>query len=199
MQMLDDNMKSQLMAYRMDALTAKHLHAGRLHPLRAASAIIDYMALAVPVLYFAIRFLAKGTDVAGIAEAIWEILAALLFALVLVKLSFKFEERIERHAKGLANNSTLAVSCLRLIEDAQVSSKREYDMLADKATELETEDRTVLGKVTDPVKQRAYREALKEFDTQGKAQCSVCGASAYSYHPGSCQVCGNSPAKRGQI
>jgi len=195
--MLDEDSKKQLRSYRMDALTAKHLHHGRLSRRRKASLIVDFLAVGVPVLYFAFRFTAKGTRAQEVTEFIWEFLAAALSVLAILKLSFRWEDYIEKHSKLMAENNWLAVKARKLLDAANSAQRKDYDQFIEQALELEDEDRRALGDVPEQKKQRAYREALKDFDPDGPAHCPVCGSSAYSFKPGSCQVCGNTPAKRG--
>lgn len=92
---------------KLDSLAAKHLHVKALESLNFGIQIVDYLAVCVPVLYFAIRYLAKGTPYDGIAETGWEILAAILLALTLLKIVFRWQDKAQIHSTLLGENIAL--------------------------------------------------------------------------------------------
>ncbi len=190
--MLDENCVDQLRSLRIDALTAKHLHHGRLSRKRKASLVVDFLAIGVPVLYFALRFTAKGTQHQEVAEIAWEFLAAILLALAIIKMSFRWEDYIGKHSELMAENNWFASKANKMADAAPSTPRKEFDQLREQAVELEDKDLRSLGTVPDQEKRRAYREALKESSPNGV--CPICQSSAYSYTPGSCQVCGNTPS-----
>lgn len=194
--MLDLKAQEQLIDERIKALTAKHLHYIRLNLLRRASLVVDFLALGVPTFYFAIRFVAKGTDAQFITEIIWELLAATLLVLTLMKLAFRWEDRLEKHTRLMAENNALAAKAKQLLDFKTRVSRREYEDFVGQATKLEDDDHVALGDVPLKQRQRAYRDAIKEFAlTKEDAKCPICNASVYTVYPGSCQTCGNTPAK----
>ena len=193
---LDQESRELLANYRMDALVAKHLHYARISRLRLASRLVDFLAIGVPTLYFALRFTMKETEYQGITETAWEFLAAVLAVLSVCKLVFRWDDYTARHAKLMADNNAVAMDAQRLIAAGDGVTREKYEHFVERAVGLENEDRDVLAKVGDADRRRAYREAFKDFDLQGKATCPACGASAYAFRPGTCQICGNTPARR---
>jgi mobilome CxxCx(11)CxxC protein len=113
-----------------------------------------------------------------------------------MKLVFRWEERLEKHTRLMAENNWLAAKAKQLLDSTARVSRREYEDFVGQATKLEDDDRVALGDVPLKQRQRAYRDAIKEFAlTKDEAKCPICDASVYTVKPGSCQTCGNTPAK----
>jgi mobilome CxxCx(11)CxxC protein len=179
---------------RMDALSTKHLHEFRLASLSRKNLAVDLLAIGVPVLYFPIRYLAKGTIYGAYIEALWELLAGVLAFCVVLKMVYKWQERAVQHSKLRDENISLASQAERLLQKTKSNLADEsngFMLLADK---LEKDDREAFGgRIEKKERQRAYREALKEFSPASTTPCPECGASPLHYKPGSCQLCGNTP------
>lgn len=178
---------------RMDALATKHLHEYRLLYLSRLNLIVDFLAIGVPVLYFPIRYLAKGTPISIRTEVMWEILAAILLASAIAKIIWKWQDRAVQHSKLLGENITLASQAEHLLNNSNSSSSSSAQWFFLVADNLEKVDRESLGRIDDKDRKLAYREALKEFSPGSTTVCPECGASPWQYKPGSCQVCGNTP------
>jgi mobilome CxxCx(11)CxxC protein len=193
--MIDDDGKKRLLSIRTAAIVDKHLYARRLASVRLRSRAVDFTALATPTLYFALRLTAKGTDAQHDVEICWEFLAATLMVLTLFKLVFKWDENAEKYSRQIAENIQLANKSYDIYVKHATVSQKEYRAFVDEAGRIEKEDRDILGHVRPDEERRAYREALKELDPSGDAICPACGASARRFSPGSCQECGNTPAR----
>lgn len=178
---------------RTNCLAAKHLHAKALGKLRTMNRSVDYLAVAVPVLFFPIRYMFKATSYERLAEIGWEILATILLATVIYKMANRWQERSETHSKLLGQNISLARQAYALLQTVTVSSETAA-LFRSMASTLEQEDREALENVTADDKKFAYREALKEFQPGAAATtCPMCGASPWRFTAGECQLCGNTP------
>lgn len=196
--MLKEEVVNTIYQKRIDALSAKHLHERRLALFTRWNLMVDFLAIAVPILYFPIRYLAKGTSNGIWAETGWEIFAAILLVAAVAKIIWKWQDRAVQHSKLLGENITLASQAEHLLHNSKTTSSDSADWFFFVADNLEHADREALGKIQVKEKQFAYREALKEFSPGSITFCPVCGASPWKYKPGSCQACGNTPANREQ-
>jgi mobilome CxxCx(11)CxxC protein len=188
--MIDAQTLSKITQKKFDSLCAKHLHVKRLSKLHGLSRLVDWLAVAVPAIYFAIRFSAKGTEYGPLAEHVWEGLAGLLIALAALKIAYGWQDRAEKHSKLLGENIALVGQADYLATDQNTSaeSARLFLVLAERS---ETADREALGQPAEKARQFAYREALKEC--QPDAVCPACNSSPWKFKIGSCQLCGNTP------
>jgi mobilome CxxCx(11)CxxC protein len=180
---------------KLNALASKQLHMRQLSRLNKSNKIVDSVALGAPVFYFAVRYLAKGTKYADLAEGIWELLAAALLTLMIVKLVLRWQERALEHSKLMGENISLVGLADNLISNPQ-NIPTTSSLFATLVQQSETNDRNSLGERKPIENQWAYREALKEFADKNVA-CDNCGASPWNYTPGVCQMCGGTPVTAG--
>jgi mobilome CxxCx(11)CxxC protein len=155
---------------------------------------VDILAFGVPFLYLTLRLIFKGTIHEKAAEISWDVVAALLFILAILKLVLRWQERAQEHSRLLGENITLVGLADNLLlnqSTATAETIRYFNLLTERS---EREDRESLGEVSPKDKQFAYREGLKESEPGNTAiVCPVCKSSPYQFTPGSCQVCGNTP------
>lgn len=183
---------------RFDALGTKHLFQHELAEIDWKNKAVDVLAVVVPILYFVIRFLAKGTEWASWAEHVWEILAVILLATAAAKLGLGWQKDAETYSRLRNENIVLtsrATDLLRFPDQLSVESVRLFFALQDR---LENDAREALKHIPPGDKRRldAYREGLKEYEPGStKTVCPMCNASPWKYTPGSCQVCGNTPVE----
>jgi mobilome CxxCx(11)CxxC protein len=196
--MIDDATIGTIRQKRFDSLAAKHLHVKRRDRLNWWSRLADFLALGVPISYFAFRLIARGTSWQWLAEISWEILATALLVLVALKMNYRWEETAQIHSKLLGENISLARQADGLLTGADVSpSVQLFLSLADRS---EKEDRDSLGEPQEKDQQFAYRKALKESGGT-TVVCPICHLSPWRFaraYPwkfarGSCQLCGNKP------
>src|SRR5262249_50594856 len=107
---------------KLNALAAKHLHKKRLAWLNGLNKFVDALAVLVPILYFAARYLAKGTSASEIVEPIWEVLAVILLASVALKLIYGWQEKAEQHSELIAENISLARHADNLLSNIQAAT-----------------------------------------------------------------------------
>ncbi|MDQ3813873.1 MAG: hypothetical protein M3347_07960 [Armatimonadota bacterium] len=182
---------------KLDAFCAIAYHESRLNKLRRLDQISEWLGLAVPIIYVAFRFLAKGTDYERPVETIWEILAAALLAMILAKVIFGWTDKIAQHKQQMAANLNLITQADNILQRKKLTNHEVTDdttlfftLLADK---IEEADRDLLGKIPKSEEISVYRESLKRFGTD--VCCPICGLSPFKFvvGPNPCQTCGNSP------
>lgn len=116
---------NQLQQIRMNALAAKYLHQVRLNTLRRCITAVDVIAMIVPISFFPIRYLLKGSVIGAYAEIVWEVLASLLFALSLLRIILKWQESAEKHNELLARNISLANDAEQMLDGGQIASSED--------------------------------------------------------------------------
>ena len=179
---------------KLNALCAKYLHQKKLNKLTGPNFFIDYMVMAVTVLYFPIRYLAKGTAYSSYAETGWEFSAAILFIFSLIKTVYKWQDRINKHNKLMLLNMSLVSEADEILNSENINPEL-FRFFSSSVNNLESEDREALGQISEKDKKWGYREAIKEFyPAQNNSICPQCKASPWNYKKGSCQLCGNTPA-----
>lgn len=191
--MLDEARINAIYQRRMDAIAAKHLHEYRISIYNLLNCFSDSFAIGVPVLYLPVRYLAKGTSTGPLIELLWEMLAGILLVLAVIKVIWKWQDRAAQHSKLIGENISLATQAEQLLNNASTTTIDSAQWFLVIADNLEKTDRESFGRIKEKDRQRAYREALKEFSPGKTITCPECGASPWHYKPGSCQLCGNTP------
>ena len=194
----------QIRQKRFDCLAAKRLHKRQLHRLNFVNVIVDILALSTPVVALSVRFVLKGGEWAAAADIVWEIMAACLFVLTIIKLVGRWSENQQEHSRLMGENISLVSLADGLLADR---SKLTEDLSLFRALQQqsETNDSRLLGEPKILDKQWAYREALKE-DGGANVVCPLCGLSPFKFKKKStfnkeqtCDTCGNlGETKRGQ-
>jgi mobilome CxxCx(11)CxxC protein len=194
--MLDAVVISTIRQKKLDSLAVKHLHVKSLVRLTRLDRLVDALAIAVPILYFVPRFITKGTSYDDIVEVGWEITAAVLLVLTVLKIIYRWQDRIKNHSRLLGEN----ISLVRQADDLLLSTAGLPDtvqLFLRLAERSETSDREAIGEPSEKQRQFAYREALKEWEPGNvRISCPACGASPWKFKGGSCQLCGNTPVLR---
>ena len=181
---------------KMDALSGKHLHELCLSPLRKWNYAVDALAITVPILLLVARLLAKGAAWGIYVDDVAEGLAAVLLVLAALKIIYGWQDKAIKHSRLRDENISLATQADALIRKGDTASSDSVEMFLMLVDRSEQADREALGTVGDAVKQKAYREALKEVAPGSTATvCPFCGASPWRFISGTCQVCGGAPVK----
>jgi mobilome CxxCx(11)CxxC protein len=115
--------------------------------------------------------------------------------LVILKMSYRWQERAETHSKLLGQNISMAGQAYTFMKTGEPSSET-VALFRAAASTLEQQDREALGTVKPQDKHSAFREALKEFEPGDTAvTCPICKASPWRFTAGECQMCGNTSIK----
>ncbi|HMG72015.1 MAG TPA: mobilome CxxCx(11)CxxC protein [Pyrinomonadaceae bacterium] len=192
--MIDEQTADAITQKKLEALCAKHLHIKRLAWLRRWNRAVDFAAIGVPGFYFVFRYLAKGREAGPYVETSWEILAASLVLLVLAKIVFHWEERAKRHSQLLGENIALVRQADNLLATRRTDLSEGVQLFFALVEKTDLADNEAFGIPAEKDSQFAYRQGLKEL----KGVCQHCKSSPWDYKPGSCQVCGNTPADQRQ-
>lgn len=177
---------------KFDNIASKHLHVSERKWLNELCTWVDYLAVAVPLLYFPIRMFGRTSQYHGSIEVVWEALAVILIAATLLKVFRKWQEKAQEHSLALGDNIQLVRQADQLLAKAGKASSEKAAYFLDLAARSDIADTKLLGNPKPARKQAAYREALKEYSGVAAA-CPDCGASPWRFVAGSCQVCGNTP------
>lgn len=153
--------KDKIKAIKLEALQASYLHKKHIKKYSNINSLIDFVSIAVPVFYLSPRLLAKGTIWSFYIDSFGEILSAILMAMVIFKLVYKFQENEVRHAIVLRRNLDV------LHESEQFLSKEfsedTFDQFLIRVKDIDEEDIDLLKNVSEVQDQEAYREALKQI------------------------------------
>jgi mobilome CxxCx(11)CxxC protein len=188
--------RDRVIKIRHDALLAKHLHERRLTRLSRRSDWVDYLAIAVPILYIPVRITANSPTLRMVTQTLWEFIAAALLVVAFTKISFRWEARIRDHGRLRDENLRLANEAAQLLDGSRVTV---LSHILSIEPMLEAADTEALGDITKQEKQEAYRAALLEYDREGaEITCPICNSSPRRFTPGSCPECGNTPITRYQ-
>jgi len=174
----------------IDAIGARILHKASLSRLRRWSTVADVLALAVPIVYMTFRYLAKGTPLAGGVENLWELLAAALLVIIVIKLVGRWPDKAEQHSRLIGENISLITQARALRRKPQPLSDDTVYAFSLLADSIEKQDHDSLSGMPADERKNAYREALKEFGGPD-VECPVCHASPWFYTKGTCEACGN--------
>ena len=188
--MLNQELTDRIRRLKLEALAAIHLHEQRIQLLQKRNLFVELLSITVPVFYITPRFLAKGTTVAPVIDALGEILSAVLLVLAIAKLLYKWQDREIKHGIMARRNSDVSREADRLL--SKQTSASEVDQFLRRIQDIDDEDRDLLLGVREEENQVAYREALKRVQAGGDS-CFKCGADTWNFQPGSCKVCGGTP------
>jgi mobilome CxxCx(11)CxxC protein len=187
--------RDRLFGARIDSIVAKNLHEQKVARLRRLSTAVEYLAFAVPILYFPARiFAAENSGHDQIFEKAWELLAAILAALALYKTIYRLSEQADKHSQARNNNILIASEILAFMSTDGSYIKKFVESLLGRVDQQDIADAELLGTPSEKAQQSAYRKALKEVRPDGSATCGTCHASPWRFAKGGCDVCGGTPA-----
>lgn len=191
--MIPDETADRIRQKKTDALAAKYLHVRRRRDINWRNRSIDFLALAVPTLYFVARYAAKGTSQQWWVELLWEAIAAVLVVMTICKMSFRWEESGQQHSTLIGENLSLVRQADALLVSTRPPSEDAVKAYFELADRIEKDDIESLAGAPTSERQEAYCDALKEF--QAGTVCPICNASPWRFSAGSCQACGNTPSR----
>lgn len=193
--MLNQENVNKIRQQKLNALVAIQLHRQKIRTLQKRNRIIESLSIAVPVFYLTPRLLAKGTLFANVIDNAGEILAAILLVLALLKLVNKWQDDEIRHAIISRRNADTDYEAERLLQ-SQTANSEAVEQFLRRVNDVNAEDENLLSDVKAENKQKAYREALKQFNPSTLTLCPICGADPWKFIPGSCEACGGTPVKQ---
>lgn len=191
--MIKEEIINNLTQQRLQALVAVHLHRKYINLLRRRNLLVEFLTIAVPTFYIIPRFLVKGTTSAPVIEVAWELLAAILLVLAILKIVFKWQDREVKHTFMSYKNAEVAQEASQFLNKPSISNEVVEQFLK-RITDYDAHDNDDLLLGT-PAKadQEAFRKALKELVPGATTLCPKCGADPWIYEKGSCEACGGTP------
>ena len=105
---------------RLDALVAINLHKHQISNLQAWNQLVLSLSIIVPAFYLTPRLLAKGTSFGVIVDFIGELLAAILLALAILQLVFKWQDNEFQHRLMARQNRDIDYEAGRLLSSKSI-------------------------------------------------------------------------------
>jgi mobilome CxxCx(11)CxxC protein len=177
---------------RLDALLAIKLHRNQISNLQVRNQLVLGLSIIVPAFYLTPRLLAKGTPFGATVDFIGELLAALLLVLAILQLVCKWQDNEFKHRLMARQNRDIDYEAGRLLSSKSID-KITLEQFLKRVQDVDSDDADLLNNIKDTDRQKAYRDALKEFSPSKPTTCPKCGADPWNFFPGRCQVCGGTP------
>ncbi|MBD1995238.1 hypothetical protein H6G00_01160 [Leptolyngbya sp. FACHB-541] len=193
--MLNQEDANKIRQQKLDALVAIQLHRRQIRNLQQRNRFIEFLSIAVPAFYLTPRLLAKGTLLANLIDSLGEVLAAILLVLAILKLVNKWQDDEIKHAIMSRRNADTAYEADRLLQ-SQTATSEAVEQFLRRVKDVDAEDEALLLGVKEGNRQKAYRDALKQFSPTTSTPCPICRADPWQFTPGSCEACGGTPAQR---
>jgi mobilome CxxCx(11)CxxC protein len=190
--MIGADVAAQIEQRKTDCLAAKGIHTHLIAILKRRNKWADFLALAVPIAYFVVRYLLKETWAHPAIEVLWEISAGVLLLVTLWRVIDRWQERLNEHATLLTENMSLVRQADYLLANFQSASVDSVHQFRQEADRVDAADAVLIGVLPITERQKFYLQAIKEFGGPDRV-CGVCHASPWHFQPGSCEACGNTP------
>jgi mobilome CxxCx(11)CxxC protein len=203
---LSTEVRGRIEQKRLDALATRNVYRALIKPEERFCLVVDFLTVIVPILWLGVDRLAashlvpNGPVPTGLVcqetwvEAVNVGLAFVLPCLVMSRLAIrKADAKIRAYTGAIRENLLVKNEAEQLLQTAD--SDAEAAGFFRTAEAVEKTDEELLGKVSELVRQEAYRTALRELDPRSRTCCPQCGADPWKYTKGDCQLCGGTPAK----
>lgn len=185
--------QQHILQQKIDCFFAKNLHVQRQTKANYYSQLVDLFAGIVPLLYFPVRYIGKGTSVGPAIEHVWEFLAAILIAATVAKFILRWPDKAQESSKMIGEEFAVIRQADRILSSGTITES-EIHALDDMANKLREQDTRILGQPRTKDSQQAYRNALMESNPSNtNIVCPHCKMSPHHFTPGSCTHCGNTP------
>jgi mobilome CxxCx(11)CxxC protein len=191
--MLKPEQLNKIKQKELNALVAIQLHKKKIYSLQRINRIFECLCIAVPIFYFAPRFLAKSTSYAVYIDSFGEILAAILLVLAIIKLVNKWQDDEFNHKTMSQRNDDIVLEADRLL-GSQTASNEALEQFLKRVQDVNADDQALLTNIKKDDKQTAYREALKQLNSSTPILCPICHSDPWKFTAGTCQACGGKPA-----
>jgi mobilome CxxCx(11)CxxC protein len=184
--------EQQIKQIRLNALSAKYIHAKGIFRWKRYNLAIDILTLIVPLLLLVFPVLQINLIFGITLNNLTGVLSILLISLAVFKFTIKIPDKIEKHQELLTKNIAVAHEAQNILLNSTSSLNHEW--LFRQAQILEAEDQGIIGNLNKKFAREAYRESLKELDINNNSViCPICKASPWNFKKGSCEACGNTP------
>lgn len=186
-------MKNKIDQTKQNALSAKVLHSKSKWKYELLNNAVLALTIFVPLMFLIAQYVAKGTEYENIINIISFILSIVLIAISVTSMILKVNDKIAVHRMGIKNNLYIANECdnVAKLKDAELEWFFRY------VTEIDNQDKDSFSNISEMVRRKTYREALKEFSPGDYTiTCPICNSSPWEFKKGSCQLCGNTPKQK---
>jgi mobilome CxxCx(11)CxxC protein len=179
---------------KLNAISAKILHRKSKWKYELINNIVLLFTIIVPLMFIIAQFVAKGTAIENTINLISFVLSITLICVSVASIIFKVNDKIVIHEMGMKNNIFIASEC----DNAGGLSENELKWFFRYVNEMDNKDISSFANISDKVRKKIYREALKELVPGCHTiTCPVCNSSPWKYKKGTCQLCGNTPKTKG--
>lgn len=100
-----------------------------------------------------------------------------------------------KHEIMSRRNADTAYEADRLLQ-SQIANSEAVEQFLRRVKDVDAEDEALLLNIKRMDKQKAYRDALKQFNPTMSTPCPICGSDPWKFIPGNCEACGGTPVKR---
>lgn len=173
---------------RINALVGEYVNSKKAARLEVVILLKDVLTLIVPVFFIALLLVIK-TEYAPAGNLILIILSASLLGLEFFSLLIKIDTKKIQYAIAKNDNHLIAEEALkRLLQETETENLTPFYTFI---TELEHKASDLTGDISNRLRQKAYREALKHLIPGSTAvTCPVCRTSPFKMREDLCQTCG---------
>jgi mobilome CxxCx(11)CxxC protein len=173
--MLDANRIEAIRQAKINALCGKITNTNALHSLQKKSNLVDYLGYAIPAALLVATVVVLRLHLPELAfVVIADILGGILLIGSLVKTSYAWQDKINRHTKLLSDNIDLVRAADSLLARQKTASTEAADLFLEKAAEIEKQDLNMFGTPPEQERQETYRLALREFGQNSTCACGAC-------------------------
>lgn len=188
--MITDSLKKDLQQVRLNGLCAKHIHRKLLAVPWWGKLFVDITTFLVPIIFFAPKMIWNQPEYQKMLSTSDILITVALLVLSATSKTLDWEGLLTSHRSLISKNIRMSNQALELLIDDNATDEAAKWFLR-LAKEPDLEEQTLFEGVKDKMKQKAYRESLKEYSpSNADATCQVCGMSVWKYEPGNCSACG---------
>lgn len=182
-------MSNKLKQAKLDAIVAKKLHIKRQNKAVNKKNGYNVIAIVTPLLFIAAQHFITNSEFfnnLSSAASVILIICASLYSY------FRIDDKIVKHKIAMRDSIETINKC----DEAEEYNEKELSIFFKFITETDKNDEEMLKGVSKKERQEAYKEALKEYEPGNTdITCPYCGSSPWRYTKGSCDACGNKPAR----
>jgi mobilome CxxCx(11)CxxC protein len=184
--------KCQIEQIKFDAMVAIHLHGQKIHDLQRKNRLIEFLSIAMPIIFLVSRLLVKGVkgkeSLLSSFDFTAEVSAVILLVAVIFKHVYKWQDDEIKHELMSRRNSEIENEAERLLKNKSFSNEAIEQFLR-RVKDVDDEDKSLLVGIKSINKRIAYRDVLKELN----ASCPICKADPWKFTEGNCDACGGDP------
>lgn len=173
---------------RINALVGEYVNTKKGARLEFFILLKNILTLVVPIFFIALLLVVK-TEYAPVGNLILIILSTALLVLEIFSSLIKIDAKKVQYAIAKNDHHLIAEEALKLL--LQEVETENLTLFYTFITELEHKASDLTGEISNRLRQKAYREALKNLIPGSSAvTCPVCRTSPFKMREDLCQACG---------